>query len=338
MMRHVMSMASFTYAYFDAFGEPEQALRLGEAPIREPGAGELCVQMLAAPVNPADINYIQGVYGEKPGLPGARAGLEGAGIVLQSRVPGFAEGDHVLLLCGAGSWAGRLTAPAKRFLKLPQNLDPLQAAMLKINPLAAYLALTKFRRLKPGDWVAQNAANSGAGQCLIQLAHAMGLHTINLVRRAEERSAALKALGADVVVEDGDPDAAQTALAQAGGVRPALACNCVGGDSATKLMDMLAPGGVMATYGSMSRKSVKVPNKWLIFKDITLHGLWCAPWLQTTPRDQIETVYGQLAAAVADGRLVQTAEAVYPLRQVWQAVAHARREGRKGKVLLKLCE
>lgn len=215
MMALRMSEGS-AYATFDHFGEPEEVLRVDTGAVHEPVAGEVCVQVVAAPVNPADINYIQGVYGERPTLPQARPGLEGYGVVVKSRDPAFAEGDHVILLHGAGSWGTYLTAPAASFLRISSTLDPLQAAMLKVNPLTAWLVLTAFSRLRPGDWVVQNAANSGVGQCLIQLAHSMGLHTINLVRHASERIALLKSLGADVVVEDA-PEAVAAALEETGG-------------------------------------------------------------------------------------------------------------------------
>lgn len=324
------------FVCFDAFGQPEETLRLDAEAILPLGEGEVRVRLEAAPVNPADLNYIQGVYGEKPDLPGARAGLEGCGVVAESADPGFREGDRVILLSGVGSWARYLTAPASCFLKLKENMGPRQAAMLKVNPLTAYLALTQFVPLRPGDWIVQNAANSGVGQCVIQLAKLMGVHTVNFVRRCDERKEWLMGLGADLVLEEGSEQAASEAIRQTGGKRPCLACNAVGGESAQRLMDLLAPGGVMATYGAMSRKSVKVPNKWLIFKDITLKGLWCTLWLSRTPRGQVEAVYDYLSRCVAEGHLQQSIEKEYPLEEVRQAVLHAQGTGRNGKVLLDL--
>lgn len=337
-MRGTAMNTGSAYACFDAFGQPEDVLRLApyaaggqEAALKE---GMLRVRMLAAPINPADINYIQGCYGEKPALPGARAGLEGCGVVVESRAAGVAPGEQVILLSGAGSWAEYLVAPADCFLRLERPLAPLQAAMLKVNPLTAYLVLTEFTSLQPGDWVVQNAANSGVGQCLIQLARLMGVRTVNFVRKAAEREDFLKGLGADVVVDEADPDAVALALDKTGGARPRLASNCVGGDSALRLMDMLATGGTMATFGSMSRQSIKVPNKWLIFKDISLRGLWCARWLQSAPRATVEAAYARLARYVAAGTLRQQVEAVYSLEDMRRAVLHAQQEGRKGKILL----
>lgn len=318
-------------AEMETFGEPQQVLRVGTAAPVAPAPGELRVRMLAAPINPSDVNYVQGVYGVKPQLPCTAVGLEGCGVVEESAAEGFAPGDKVILLSGAGSWAGSMTAPAEQFLKVDAGLDMQQAAMLKINPLTAHLILTLFVDLKPGDWIIQNAANSGVGRCLIQLARARGLHTLNVVRGADARRDELMALGADIVTED-SADVPLPALPD--GAAPRLASNCVGGESALRIMSKLGRGGTMVTFGAMSLKSLKVPNGWLIFKDISLRGLWCTRWLQESSPEQVAAVYQELASLVMEGKLTQPVEKVYPLSEVNTAVEHARREGRAGKIIL----
>ncbi len=329
-------MSYSNYASFSEVGQPEQVLQVQSLPYVAPCAGQLRVRMLFSPINPADINFVQGVYGLKPQLPDSPAGLEGVGIVEQSADEGFAVGDHVVLLRGIGAWAECLTAPACHFLKIRPDAPLQQAAMLKVNPLTAYLALTEFVTLKPGDWIVQNAANSGVGRCVIQLAKAMGLRTINVVRRADLLRDELLALGADIVVGEEDEAMVKSVLGQLDGARPRLASNCVGGESALRLMDMLATGGTMVTFGAMSKKSIKVPNGWLIFKDITLKGLWCTKWLDRASRTDIERVYAQLLDAMSEGALVQSVDAVYGLSEVAQACAHAQQEYRAGKIMLAL--
>ncbi len=329
-------MSYSNYASFSEVGQPEQVLHVPSKPIVEPNTGELRVRMLFSPINPADINFVQGVYGVKPQLPDSPAGLEGVGIVELSADPDFAIGDHVVLLRGIGAWAESLTAPSSQFLKIRPDAPLQQAAMLKVNPLTAYLALTEFVTLKPGDWIVQNAANSGVGRCVIQLAKAMGVRTINVVRRPDLLRDELLALGADIVVGEEDESMVKSVLAQLDGARPVLASNCVGGESALRLMDMLAASGTMVTFGAMSKKSIKVPNGWLIFKDITLKGLWCTKWLERASRADIERVYAQLLDAMSEGALVQAVDEIYELTDVADACAHAQQEYRSGKILLRL--
>lgn len=331
-------MRENSYVVFSQCGQPEDVLEVATAPAREPGEGEVLVRMLAAPINPADINFIQGVYGLKPTLPDSPAGLEGCGIVVESNSPGYDVGDQVIMLNGVGSWSRFLTAPAERFLKLNAKVDPTQAAMLKVNPLTAYRMLTGYVDLKPGDWIVQNAANSGVGRCIIQIARRLGVHTINFVRRPDELRDELSALGADVVVGEEEEDVVKKTLALLGGARPVLASNAVGGESALRLMDMLAPGGSMVTYGAMSKKSIKVPNGFLIFKGLQLKGLWVTQWLRQASRAEIEKAYSRLAGWMAAGELAQAVDSEYRIDQVREAAARAQEEYRHGKIVLRLGE
>jgi len=320
-------------AQFSEFGAPEKVLSLVEVARPALQAGQIRVKMLAAPVNPADINFVQGVYGVKPCLPSG-AGLEGYGQIIESQADDFNVGAHVIAIARVDSWAREVVDEAKKFLVIPQELDPLQAAMLKVNPLTALRVILDNPELEEGDWIVQNAANSGVGRCLIQIAKELGFKTINLVRR-EELIAELSQIGGDVVLLD-DSDVVAKALQATGGVRPRLASNSVGGDSALRLMDMLAPGGTMVTYGAMSKKSIKVPNGFLIFKNIRLTGLWVTKWLEAAEPSEIEASYEQLADWMANGVLAQAVDKVYGLSRINEAVAHAQQESRGGKILLDL--
>jgi NADPH:quinone reductase-like Zn-dependent oxidoreductase len=71
--------------------------RLKESQLGDPSDKQVLVKMLAAPINPADINLIEGTYGVRATLP-AIGGSEGVGIVEKagSAVKGLKVGDHVI--------------------------------------------------------------------------------------------------------------------------------------------------------------------------------------------------------------------------------------------------
>ena len=164
---------------FRSFGVPEDVVEVETIEPSPPSANEVSVRMEAAPINPADLNYIEGVYGVKPDLPAA-AGLEGFGRV-SATGPGvttLAVGDPVIFLSSRGTWASEVVCPAGSVIPIPAGLDPIQAAMLKVNPLTALRLLQDFGQPPAGAWVAQNAANSAVGQCVIQVAKAIGLRTL----------------------------------------------------------------------------------------------------------------------------------------------------------------
>ena len=316
---------------FRRFGVPEEVAEVAVGGSRDPKPGEVRLRMRFAPVNPADINYFEGTYGTKPELP-AVPGNEGAGevVAIGDEVSGFAEGDAVIVIGQVGLWEGDLCVRAENVIRLPDGIDLQQASMLKVNPPTALLLLREFADLERGDWVAQNAANSGVGRSVIQLARERGLRTINFVRR-EELVPELTQLGGDVVLLDDESGLEEAKKLDS---LPSLALNAVGGDSALRLMDLLAPEGVHVTYGAMSRRSLKVPNKFLIFKQLQLRGFWITQWMKRASRGDIESVFGVLAGMMADGRLRLPVEKVYRVDEVRDALAHAQRSERTGKILL----
>ena len=102
-----------------------------------------------------------------------------------------------------GTWRDAVAVKADELVVVPPGIEPVHAAMLKINPMTAWRLLHDYVELKRGDWLIQNAANSAAGRAVIQIAHDLGYKTVNVVRRAELLDE-LHAEGGDVVIVDGD--------------------------------------------------------------------------------------------------------------------------------------
>ena len=195
--------------------QPHEVIAAVALQLPEPGAGQVRIKVLAAPINPSDVLTLTGEYGMLPPLP-AIGGNEGVGRVeaLGAEVSNLKVGQMVLLPVGCGTWVSHLNAAANKLIPLPEA-DPQQLAMLTVNPPTASLMLSEFVDLKPGDWVIQNAANSGVGSYLIQLAKLRGFKTINVVRR-ESAVAGVEAEGGDLVLVDG-PDLAKRVRAATGG-------------------------------------------------------------------------------------------------------------------------
>lgn len=213
------------------YGEPEEGLRLAE--IAEPGhpkSGQILIRVEYAPINDNDMLLARGLYAAHPKLPSV-VGNEGAGKVLAvgDDVQNVKIGDRVVIPHGVFSWAEKVLAPADEAIVLPARIDPQQAAMLSINPVAAALLLEEFVSLRPGDWIVQNAANSGVGRAVIAFAKQKGVRTINIVRRSEIIQE-LKDIGADVVLLAG-PNAAAEANRATAGALVRLALDGVGADA-----------------------------------------------------------------------------------------------------------
>src|SRR5882762_1177421 len=236
------------------YGRPEEGLRLVE--IAEPGdpkPGQMLIRVQYAPINDSDLLVASGLYAVQPKLPSV-VGNEGAGIVLAvgDGVQNVKAGDRVVIPHGVFSWADKVLAPAEGAIVLPPEIDPQQAAMLSINPPAAALLLEEFVALKPGDWIVQNAANSGVGRAVIAFAKQKGIRTINIVRRSELVQE-LKKIGADVVLLAGPNTAAEANHATSGAV-VRLALDGVGGNATGTLLEVVGWNAKIVCYAAPKRE------------------------------------------------------------------------------------
>lgn len=316
------------------FGATSEVLKVENVVPAALAPGEILLDMLAAPVNPADINIIEGKYGELPELP-STIGNEGVGRVakIAEGVSGFQPGDMVLPRIN-GTWCQQMIVKSHEAILLPIGLDPQQASMLSVNPCTAWGMLHHHVALKAGDWIVQNAANSAAGRCVIQIAAALGFRTVNVVRR-EELVPELEALGGDVVVTE-ECDLRKEIESLCSGQRPRLALNAVGGASALNLANALEDRGVIVTYGAMGRQPLKIPNGLLIFRNLRFEGFWLKKWLLLQSPESLGKIIHELASLSLSGKLRLPVQQVFPLSEVATALEQAALDKRSGKVLLDL--
>lgn len=325
---------------YSKYGPPQDRLQLHSYSVPAACGSEILIRFLAAPINPSDINQIEGTYPTKPTFgielgttePVAVGGNEGVAEVVSvgASVDGFTPGDLAIMRQPAfGTWRSHALTAADKLLKLPPAGDAAgaknsaglsawmtAAATVSVNPCTAYRLLKDFgndgRGLQPGDVFIQNGANSGAGRAAIQLGRLWGFKSINLVRPRVDSgdTQALKdelhALGADEVLTY--DEAARDALAgddvKARLPRAKLMLNCVGGKDAFKAHAFLADGADVITYGGMSRSPMGVHAGNLIFKDLRYRGFWLSRWVATHPPEDRAAMVTEILGLVRAGTFI----------------------------------
>lgn len=301
---------------YSTYGEPKDVLSLHNHSISPPTGTSVVVRMLAAPINPADINQIQGVYPAKPPMdtklgtsdPSAVAGNEGVAEVvgIGSGIKSLQKGDWVIMKhTSQGTWRTHISLDENQLLKIDDktNLTPLQVGTVSVNPCTAYRMILDFTKwnFRGDEWFIQNGANSGVGRAAIQLGREWGMKSINVIRgrpdaeETEQMKQQLLDLGATQVVTEEELLAREfrdqvKEWTRGGREEIKLGMNCVGGKNALALAKSLSPGAQLVTYGAMSKQPFALPASLLIFKEIGFQGFWVSKWSDRNPEQKKQTV------------------------------------------------
>jgi NADPH2:quinone reductase len=313
-------------------GGPE-VLDFGDAPIPEPGPGQLLVAVAAAGVNFRDTYHRNGLYPKPlPFIPGS----EFAGVVtaVGEGVEGFTAGDRV---AGAnsvsGSYAGFTLVAADQALRIPEGIEPETAAAAVLQGLTAHYLVRSTWPVKAGDTALVHAAAGGMGLLLTQWIKSLGGRVVGTVSTAEKEAKA-RAAGADEVIRYTEvDDLAAAVLAANDGRGVDVVYDGVGATTFEASLASLRPRGLLALYGAASGP---VPP----FDPQRLNGAGSLFLTRPTLAHYIETPAelawraGELFEAVKSGTLHITIGARYPLAEA--AAAHTALESRAtiGKVLL----
>jgi len=336
-MRCLNTTAQVRYAavIYSQFGEPSKVLKLVTTSrlSTEVRDNDVLVRMIAAPVNPSDINMIEGVYPIRPNLP-AVGGIEGCGEVVEvgGSVDDLHKGDWVIPNTSSwGTWRTLAVCPRSEVIKIPDNIPLASAATMYINPCTAYRMLVDFVPLSAGDCVIQNGANSGVGQAVIQIAKAMNLQTINVIRAGRpdlnKLVAYLKDLGATHVITDEflqQKQAMRELVAKLPNGPPRLGFNCVGGQMFGHLIKHIARQGVVVTYGGMAKQPLSIPTGPLVFNEINVCGFNLTFWNNKNRQSHSAVeMYNYVAAAIHDGILMAPLHRLVALKDFNTAIDKA---------------
>ncbi|GIQ83608.1 alcohol dehydrogenase superfamily, zinc-type protein, partial [Kipferlia bialata] len=184
----ILACIESTSLVYDTYGEPEDVLFTSEKEISTSGFGpeDCIVSWIAAPVNPSDINQVQGRYGIQPPLP-AVGGNEGVGVVVMAGKDAGVRMTDVVIprRAGLGTWRNRCVLKGTDLIKVDLDIMGPQlnlATQLGVNPPTALLLLRQFVGLERGDSVIQNAGDSALARCVTQIAKTRGINVISVIR------------------------------------------------------------------------------------------------------------------------------------------------------------
>jgi NADPH:quinone reductase len=239
------------------------ALRLVDLPRATLAEGQIRIRNHAAGLNFPDLLMTEGKYQHTPAMPFV-PGMECAGDVIETRSPRFQIGDRVCAGMKSGAFAEETVIGGSACFKLPDAMSYADGATFRVAFKTAYHALVRQGRLQPSEWVLVNGATGGVGMAAVALAKRLGARVIATGGRPE-KLAAVKAAGADHVIDLSSQDLRDTALEMTGGNGVEVVYDPVGGDVFVQSLRAARYGARILIIGFASGTIPSVPiNRYLI--------------------------------------------------------------------------
>ena len=286
-----------------------------ERDVPQPASGQVRIRVLACGVCHSDVLAKEGGW---PGLVYPRVpGHEVAGVIDEAGtgVTTWAKGQRVgvgwhgghdgtCIACRRGDfincanvkvtgfsydggYAEYMIAPVEAIARMPEALDPAEAAPLLCAGITTFNALRHSGAL-PSDLVAVQGVG-GLGHLGIQFAQKCG-YRVAAIGRGPDNAALAKKLGASVYIDSVATNAAAE-LQKLGGARVILA-TAPSAKAMSSLVDGLGANGRMMVIGA-STDAIEVTPLQLIFGNRSIQG-----WASGIPTDSEDTLrFAELTGA-----------------------------------------
>lgn len=309
-------------------------LELSHHVVRDPGVGEVRVEVVASGLNRADVIQRKGAYPAPPGFSPDVPGLEFAGVVerVGERVLGWKAGDRVMGITGGGAMSTHVVAAERELLPVPEKLDLVEAAAIPEAFLTAFDAFEQAG-FAAGETALVHAVGSGVGLAALQWAKAAGGRVIGTSRTAD-KLVRCREYGLDEGLLVSDARFADEVRVWTQGQGVPVVVDLVGGDYLVENLQALAPRGRIVVVGLLAGREATVPLGLLLSRRATVIGTV----LRSRPPEEkaalAQAFRRRVLPAFASGRLRPTIDEVLPMTSVAEAHARLERGETFGKLVL----
>ena len=259
------------------------SLKVIEKRIPDTSWNDVLIRLEAAPCNPSDLLFLQGLYGVKKSLPTV-AGWEGCGTVVKAGSPLGRPllGKRVAFAVQSdrdGTWAEYASVPLQNCVPIGSELSTEQAATFLVNPVSAY-GMLDLLNSEGHKTIVQTAAASQLGKLVTHFAKDFKMQIIHVVRR-DEQAQLIKDIDPEAVVLNSSFEQFDKRLAaECRRFEATAAIDAVAGSSTAALAKAIRPGGKILVYGALSGEAASIDPGDLIFRDITVAGFYLGNYLK----------------------------------------------------------
>ncbi len=258
-------------------------LELGSLPVPKPGRGQVLVRVRMASINPSDLYFIKGEYGQ-PRIKGAAAGFEGVGDVVDGKglYASYLKGKRVAFVGGvngSGAWAEYIVVEAAMCVVVKSAMRDEDAAGHVVNPVTAWTMFDIVKASGSKSFVF-TAAFSQLGKLMAGLARDNGIAMIAVIRK-ESQAAHLRELGAKHVLVESDPEFAAKFAALCKSEKPKILLDAVAGQLAADLFTAMPARARWIIYGKLDTEAPVLKEAGqFIFMGKKIEGYWLMNWFR----------------------------------------------------------
>ena len=316
-----------------SYGGPE-VLVIEEVPDPVVGPDDVLIDVRATALNRADTLQRRGMYPNPYPEEHEIPGLEFAGTVaaVGDRVRLWRPGDAVMTITGGGAYAERIAIHERQLLAVPPNIGLDDAAAIPEVYLTAWDALVVQGGLTSGRWALVHAGASGVGTAAIQIAKAIGANIA--VTCSTGKVDAVRALGADLVVDYTTQDFVEEVKRVTGGRGTDVILDVIGGEYVNRNVAAVALQGRVVQVGVMGGATTSVNVGAMLGKRMQFIGTV----LRARPLEEkialIKRFEREILPLFETGALRPVIDSRYPLERVAEAHERMEHNANIGKILL----
>jgi NADPH:quinone reductase-like Zn-dependent oxidoreductase len=298
----------------------EPYVEMATLPVPQPRAGQVLVKVARGAINPSDVMFIKGLYGQ-PRRRGMPAGFEGSGTVVATGAGAEAlAGKRIGFIAGgSGSWAEYALVDAAVAVPLLPGVSDEDGAALIVNPLTAIAMFSIVREAGEKSFLL-TAGASQLSKLMLGLARDEGFKPIAIVRR-DDQAEMLKGLGAAHVVNAAAPGFEDEIAALCKAEKPRILLDASTGPAASAIFHAMGRGSRWIVYGRLDTAAtvIREPGQ-LIFQAKRIEGFWLSEWLRAASPEARATAALEAQKRFADGRWKTDVTAVVPLAEAMARV------------------
>jgi len=345
-----MTQTDFRAIVQSEYGAPEKVLKTAKRQLKSDklGAHEALVKVITRPIHVGDVHILEALPQGGPVAPipegtSRTPGFEGVGTIVRlgtgtNAAKRFFEGQRVAFFPANGSWAEYVIVNQNSLLALPNEIPDQIAAQMLINTItASFLIRTGHNSIKPPItppvYILQNAAASGVGRLLTQIAFDRGVRPIRLVRSLQSAEKLNSALPGAPVISTSDSNWKKQVRDALEGHKLEVAFDALGGKAIDDLAEVVDEGATIINFGSLeSNTGTNIFS--LASNNVALRSIHLGSWFRLSESEKQEDFELALNLAKNHPALFQVAHE-FEFDDFQKAIRHVFTPGKAGIVLLK---